>query len=145
MITIKSTVGAVLCQSTAPTIRTALEETIRLGANLTRADLAGADLTPIREDFWAVLSAAPGEVAGLLAAVRDGRIDGTQYTGECSCLKGTLDTLRGTASDYGPLAHDSSSPSEMFFLAISPGETPERNPVAAIVETWITEWQKERA
>jgi hypothetical protein len=86
------------------------------------------------------------EVAGLLAALREGRIDGSKYEGECSCLKGTIATVRGCGYRElggGALAPDSQSPSELLFAAIAPGGTPAINPVAAIVEGWIVEWMRE--
>ncbi len=119
-------------------------------ANLTRANLTRADLTGAREDFRAVLDAAPNEVAGLLLALREGRINGSRYEGECACLKGTIANIRGcsyTALDArcdAPLYPDSNRPGERLFMGISPGHVPAINPVARIVEGWILEWQAER-
>ena len=130
------------------------------GADLTRAvlrdavlrdaDLTGADLRDAREDFRKILAAAPAEVAGLLLAVNEGRIDGGCYEGECCCLIGTIANMRGV--DYRDLAKssvelepDMSRPAEVLFLAISRGHKPETNSVAKIVRDWIVEWQAEQA
>jgi hypothetical protein len=119
------------------------------GANLTGANLAGASLTDARQDFRLVLDAAPNEVSGLLLALREGRIDGTQYEGECACLKGTIANIRHCdyrdLGDADALRPDSKRPSERLFMGISPGHLPSINHVAKIVEGWILEWQAERA
>ena len=111
------------------------------GAVLTGADLTGADLTPIRDDIWAVLSSAPAEVPGLLAALRDGRVDGSTYTGECACLVGTIANVRGVDfSDLQGLAPNSGRPAEVFFMGIGRGDTPETSPRAKLAAEWVEDW-----
>jgi hypothetical protein len=111
------------------------------GANLRGANLRGADLAPIRDDLWAVLSAAPSEVPGLLAAIREGRIDGSTYEGECACLVGTIEHVAGAAHNTLPiLKANSSRPAEMFFLSINKGDTPETNQFSKLAADWIEDW-----
>jgi len=92
-------------------------------------------LERFRADLFDVLDSAPDEVPGLLQAVRDGRIDGSTYSGECCCLVGTLEKSGRTA-----IPHDSSRPAEQWFLAINKGDIPATNPSAAQAEAWIQEW-----
>jgi hypothetical protein len=68
-----------------------------VGADLRSADLVDADLVFVRDDLWAVLSAAPAEVPTLLAKVRAGEVDGSVYEGVCACLLGTIANARGCA------------------------------------------------
>jgi hypothetical protein len=128
------------------------------GANLGGANLRGAYLgdaylggaygsawiKPIREDFFAVLDAAPAEVPGLLAALRDGRVDGSCYEGECACLLGTIANVRGC--DYRKLGiePDADRPAERFFVRITPGLTPDISSAAAMAVGWIYEWREAR-
>jgi hypothetical protein len=107
-------------------------------ADLADADLMGAYLQEIRADVELVLSGAAAEAPALLAALREGRIDGSCYEGECSCLVGTIATARGV--DYLTLAPDSNRPAERWFLAIQRGDTPNTSQVSAITETWIQDW-----
>jgi len=109
-------------------------------ANLSDADLSRANLSPIRDDLYKVLASAPAEVPGLLLALREGRVDGSTYHGSCACLVGTLANVRGCS--YGELGFepDSSRPAERWFLAITEGSTPDKNPVAKITEGWIVDW-----
>ncbi len=112
------------------------------GANLRDAYLRGAYLDPIRTDLHAVLSSAPNEVPALLVALREGRVDGSTYTGECACLVGTIANVRHCNYTEMPgLTPNSCRPAERWFLAIRKGDTPETNPVAAITEGWIKDWQ----
>ena len=111
------------------------------GADLRGADLRDADLTPIRDDLWAVLSSAPREVPGLLAALNEGRVNGSSYTGSCSCLVGTLANVRGCDyTNIAGLTPNSDRPAERFFLAIQQGQTPATHEPARIAEEWISEW-----
>jgi hypothetical protein len=136
-------------------LRTAVERAVAARANLTGADLTGAyltgadltdaDLGGIRSDFRSVLDSAPNEVTGLLVALRAGAIDGSTYTGTCSCLVGTIARVLGCDyTEITGLEPDSSRPAEKWFLAIQPGATPDNHQVAAITEGWILEWQAER-
>ncbi|MEO8082554.1 MAG: pentapeptide repeat-containing protein, partial [Ardenticatenales bacterium] len=112
------------------------------GADLSGADLRGADLREIKTDLFEVLNAAPLEAAGVLEALRAGRVNGSVYNdGECGCLIGTIAILQGCGSyDVPGLRPDSSRPAEVWFLAIRRGDTPENNQVAAISAGWIEEW-----
>jgi len=116
------------------------------GANLREADLGGANLgganlTPIRDDLWAVLSAAPAEVAGLRDAIVEGRIDGSTYEGDCACLVGTLANLRRCKYDALPtLTPNSARPIERFFLSIRKGDTPETSQFSKLALEWTDEW-----
>ena len=116
------------------------------GAELRDADLRGANLscanlTPIRDDIWAVLSSAPREVPALIDALKAGRVDGSTYSGECSCLIGTIARTRATAiENLGSLKPNSSRPAECFFMGICKGDTPETNQFSALALQWSQEW-----
>lgn len=116
------------------------------GAYLSNANLRSAYLDPIRDDLRAVLDSAPAEVAGLLAKLDGGEVDGSAYQGECACLVGTIANLRGcdVSALTNGLTPDSSRPAERWFLAIGRGSTPGTNPIAAVTRDWIVEWQAER-
>jgi hypothetical protein len=43
-----------------------------------------------RADLWAILDAAPAEVAALREKVVAGEINGSTYEGACACLCGTI-------------------------------------------------------
>ena len=110
-------------------------------ADLRDAVLRGAVLTPIRDDFWAVLSSAPKEVHGLRKAIIEGRINGSSYEGECACLVGTIANIRGV--NYETLQNlrpDARRPAERFFLAIKKGDLPKTNQFSKLALEWIDEW-----
>ena len=120
------------------------------GARLDRASLAGASLdgaslVGYRSDIRAVLDLAPNEVPGLLAALREGRVNGSVYSGECACLLGTIANVRGVKhDDLGPLRPNAGRPAERWFLSIKKGDTPENHSGAGMAVKWIEEWQAER-
>ena len=112
------------------------------GANLEGANLRGANLEGIRSDFMAKILIARNEVPELYKSLLDGKIDGSQYQGECVCLVGTIASIRkehykSLGIDLRP---DNDSPSERWFLGISKGDTPENNRISAITKTWIEEF-----
>jgi hypothetical protein len=118
-----------------------LDRASLVGASLVDARLVGARLTPIRDDLWAVLSSCPAEATGLLSALRDGRVDGSTYSGECACLVGTLANCRNVEYDAIPgLTPNLSRPAEVFFIAIRPGDTPEKSQFAKLAAEWTEEW-----
>ena len=113
-------------------------------ANLRAANLRDANLTGVRDDLFAVLDSAPAEVPALLCALQEGRVDGSSYQGECSCLVGTIATARGVNFDDIPgLRPDSNRPAERWFLAIRE-DAPVTHPVVALTVGWVEEWQKAR-
>jgi hypothetical protein len=110
-----------------------------VGARLVGARLDGARLDGIRNDFWDVLLRAQPEIPALLATLREGRIDGSTYDGECACLAGTIAHARHVP--YAQLGFaDASRPIERWFLGIRVGDTPENSQIAAITERWIVEF-----
>ena len=113
-------------------------------ADLRGADLRGADLLPIKADFIEVISQAPREVPALIDALKSGRVDGSTYLGECSCLVGTIARAQGCDVDSPQfnIPKDSSRPAERFFMAIRKGDTPETNPASKLALEWAEVWLK---
>jgi hypothetical protein len=88
-----------------------------------------------------VLSCAPAEAKGLRDAIMEGRIDGSQYEGECACLVGTIANVKHCKYNAIPnLVPNSNRPSERFFLAIKKGDKPETNPASKIALEWTDIW-----
>src|ERR1051325_243734 len=113
------------------------------GANLRDTDLSDTDLSAanlqlIRADFHDVLSWAPAEVPALISALKEGRINGSAYTGTCACLVGTIANAR--AVDVSTLPRDSHRPIERFFMGIREGDMPGSNQHCAIVLEWAQTW-----
>jgi uncharacterized protein YjbI with pentapeptide repeats len=122
------------------------------GANLADANLAGANLADaknltdqhlrfIKADMWMTLVRNPGEVAGLIEALKDGRVDGSQYTGECACLVGTIANIAGV--DYSTIPHDASAPAERWFASIGEGDKPGDDSAGGFAATKALEWAEE--
>jgi hypothetical protein len=109
------------------------------GASLVGARLDERALRPIRADFFDILLRARNEVPALLVALREGRIDGSTYTGACACLCGTIANVRHVNVETLDF-RDSDRPAEVWFMAINQGDTPETNTVAKITEGWIEEF-----
>src|SRR4051794_7647526 len=132
--------GAVLnTAKNATDVREAVEEAVKAKADLRYADLGYANLGyanlgwrhPLwifQQDFFSILDQAPAEVAGLRQAMVEGRIDGSTYRGECSCLAGTIATVHGCNVDAleGELGikKDASRPAEQWFTCIAKGDKP---------------------
>jgi hypothetical protein len=94
-------------------------------------------------DYFDVLWRVPEEVGGLIAALKGGRVNGSAYEGPCACLCGTIAKLQHCKYTEIPgLVPDSSRPIERFFLSIKTGDTPETNPVSALVVRWAEAFQQ---
>lgn len=121
-------------------------------ANGERADLSYANMRysklwqneEIRDDLYKVLLIAKSEAIGLYDAVVRGKIDGSHYSGECACLIGTISNLRHESyKNLGiDLRPDDIRPIERWFMGIEEGDTPDSNPISAIVKEWMEEWFK---
>jgi hypothetical protein len=94
------------------------------GADLSHAVLRDADLRSFKADFWMILTENPREVPALILALKEGRVDGSTYHGECACLVGTIANARGVDVDTLPTGTDSSRPAEQWFLMIKEGDKP---------------------
>lgn len=147
LIEIKSWIdGSVLWLCQAETLKEAVEMAVKAGASLNRASLIGASLnrailTPIRDDLWAVLSSAPCEAAALRDKIIAGQIDGSHYEGACACLVGTIANVRHCRHTEIPtLKPNPDRPSERWFLAIKPGDTPCKSQFAKLAVEWIYQW-----
>ena len=94
-----------------------------------------------KQDFLSIISDARDEIAGLIAALRDGRINGSVYSGDCACLVGTIANLRGV--DVRTLHCDSSRPAEKWFLMISEGDKPGYSSPGGYASGKALEWAEE--
>jgi len=112
-------------------------------ANLTRANLTDADLTAFKNDIWAILLRS-NETAFLLKALKEGRVDGSVYEGECCCLVGTIAKSKGCyykeSEKLNGLIPDGSRPAERWFMQISKGKTPENSGVVKLTVEWVEEF-----
>ena len=92
------------------------------GANLGGANLSGANLRSFKADLWMTLAQNRAEIPALIASLREGRVDGSQYEGECACLVGTIANAKNI--DYATLEHNSDNPAERWFMMIHKGDKP---------------------
>ena len=128
-------------------------------ANLVRANLDGANLDgakvsdagaldAIRDDIYEVLSHAPDDVPGLLAALKAGKVDDSVYEGPCACLVGTIRNVRAERTKDADLHFESldgikpdgSRPAERWFMGIRKGHLPSISMIAALTVAWIEAW-----
>ena len=109
-------------------------------ADLSGAYLSGADLRSVKADFFMILAMGHTEVPHLIKALREGRVDGSTYEGECACLVGTLEN--GGASG---VPHQSDSPAEQWFWPIRKGTKPGDDSEGGFRSAKALEWALEYA
>jgi hypothetical protein len=119
-----------------------LREADLYGANLREADLRGIPLDKLPQDFinqcsrdiLFILGSLKAEVPALRQSLIDGKVDGSQYEGECACLIGTLANADGglekVCSAIPFYEKGTHNYGEMWFLNIHEGDTPETNEFA---------------
>ena len=112
-------------------------------ANLSDADLRGAVLRSFKADLWLTLSYAHDEIPGFIAALREGRVNGSTYEGECACLVGTLANVRGVHFETAFPDHSSSHPAEQWFLMIRKGDKPGDDTGGGFAAAKALEWTLE--
>lgn len=110
--------------------------------NFHKANLQRTDLTPIRDDIWAILSSSsPAEVLVLRMLINEGRIDGTIYEGSCACLVGTLAKIKHCHYSKIPaVTPNGNRPAELFFYEIRPGDTPKHSYFSKLALKWVDQW-----
>jgi hypothetical protein len=119
----------------------AIKKAISEKVDLHGTDLRDANLRGTKDDLFGLLCYVPGEAQGLLAALKEGRVNGSAYEGECACLVGTLANARHCHyMKIDGLRPNSSRPAERFFLAITTGDTPETSQPCALAAEWASEW-----
>jgi hypothetical protein len=113
------------------------------GANLSGANLSGADLRSFKADMWMTLAQAREEVPALVTALRNGKVNGSQYEGSCACLVGTLANAAGKS--YTAMFPDASSrhPAEQWFLMIREGDKPGDDSGGGFAAAKALEWAEE--
>ena len=112
-------------------------------ANLRSANLSYANFTDIIEDFYKVLNVAKNEVPELYKSILDGKIDGSEYEGECACLVGTIANIKNVHyKSISGIKPDSSRPSERWFLGIKKGDTPSNSEISRLTSEWMEAWMK---
>ena len=109
-------------------------------ANLSNANLSNANLRHIKADFFMILAMGHAEVPHLIRSLREGKVNGSTYEGECACLVGTLEN--GGATE---IPHDASSPAEVWFLPIREGDKPGDDSEGGFRSKWALEWALEYA
>ena len=116
-------------------------------ANLSSADLSHANLSSIIEDFYKVLYAAKNEVAGLYDSLIRGKINGSQYKGECACLVGTIANARKEDPESLSinLRPNASREAEKWFLGIQKGDTPQSNVISKLTCEWVEKFATENS
>ena len=111
------------------------------GTVLSNADLRNADLRSFKADMWMTLTENPGEVPALIKSLRDGKVDGSQYEGDCACLVGTIANAKGVY--YGKLPHNADNPAERWFMMIRKGDKPGDDSGGGFAAKMALEWAEE--
>lgn len=120
-----------------------LTATVLIGAYLGDTNLRLANLAPIRDDFYALLSGAPQSAELLISFLKAGTLAAYHMTATDSY--GTLakilmsNPVSTTAINFQKLPM---RPAEIFAMSIAEGDLPGENQVLAILIDWADAWVK---
>jgi hypothetical protein len=87
------------------------------------------------------LSLNPDEAHGVATALREGRVDGSTYSGDCACLIGTIGNIKGVAGESLP--HNAFDASERWFTMIREGDKPTDETGGGFASKMALEWVEE--
>lgn len=105
------------------------------------SNIREADLSEIKEDFFARMSKVTSAIPSLREAVASGKINGDRYYGTCGCFMTVVSRYFGVEYDEIPnLKPDEPSPTEQWFYALREGDDPENSQISAITLEWIDEF-----
>ena len=94
-----------------------------------------------KDDFFSILLKAIPEIPGLINALKEGKINGSTYSGKCACLVGTIANVKGCAyNDITGIIPNANRPAELWFVRIMPGMTPENSAKVKLTLEWIEEF-----
>ena len=113
------------------------------GARLDGASLDKRTLRSFKADLWMILAGARAEIPGLMAALKEGRVNGSAYAGECACLVGTIANIRHV--DVDTMERDYTRPAEQWFLMINEGDMPGDKSGGGFASAKALEWIEEFA
>ncbi|KPH79419.1 hypothetical protein AE618_18840 [Bosea vaviloviae] len=113
------------------------------GASLDGASLDKRTLRSFKADMWMIMAGARAEIPGLIAALKEGRVDGRVYEGDCACLVGTIANIRHVSVDT--LERDSTRPAEQWFMMIRKGDKPGDKSGGGFAASMALEWAEEFA
>ncbi len=71
--------------------------------------------------------------------MKEGKIKGTCYEGECCCFVGTIANIQGKSFDNITIKPNISSAVERWFLQFKEGDTPENSKAMKLTMDWIEE------
>jgi len=107
-------------------------------ANLSYADLSYANLRSFKADLWMTLAQNRHEVPALIAALQEGRVDGSTYEGPCACLVGTIANAKDVS--FSELEHSASNPAEVWFSMIRSGDKPGDDSAGGFASKMALDW-----
>jgi hypothetical protein len=128
--------------------RTKLNGTVltcaRLNANID--NLRDAYLDEIKIDYYRILNnTTDTERVVLISALNDGLFDGRAYYGECSCIIGTIASMRECSYDeLDNITPDDQCPIETFCKGIERGDTPDNNQISALLVEWTKNFDERK-